>query len=169
MNLSRTSLLILVPMVLTLAQAGSSFAAGTVVKVSLWDKGPDAMDMLGKGTSWAMGAVPKGAPKPPMGIDIEPKEVAAGEVTFQVTNASKDAVHEMIVAPVKDTAQPMRYIQTEERVDEDAAKDLGEVSELEPQTSGSLTVTMKPGEYILYCNVAGHYVLGMWTLITVKP
>ncbi len=169
MNLSRRSLLILVPMVLTLAQIGPSFAAGTVVKVSLWDSGPDAMDMLGKGTNWAMGVVPKDAPKPSMGIDIEPKEVAAGEVTFDVTNVSKDSLHEMIVAPVPDEGQLLPYIQAEERVDEEATHDLGEVSELDPGKSGSLTVTMKPGKYILFCNIPGHYVLGMWTLITVKP
>ena len=26
---------------------------------------------------------------------------------------------------------------------------------------------LKPGLYILYCNIPGHYVLGMWTLMTV--
>jgi uncharacterized cupredoxin-like copper-binding protein len=27
---------------------------------------------------------------------------------------------------------------------------------------------LKPGRYILYCNIPGHYALGMWTLLTVK-
>jgi uncharacterized cupredoxin-like copper-binding protein len=26
---------------------------------------------------------------------------------------------------------------------------------------------MQPGTYILYCNIAGHYAMGMWTLLTV--
>jgi len=32
---------------------------------------------------------------------------------------------------------------------------------VEPQRSGALTVTLEPGNYVLICNVAGHYQLGM--------
>lgn len=32
---------------------------------------------------------------------------------------------------------------------------------------GSLTIDLKPGQYILYRNVTKHHVLGMWTLINV--
>ncbi len=60
------------------------------------------------------------------------------------------------------------YDETMQKVDEDAAGHLGEVAELEPGASGSLTLTMKPGTYILYCNIPGHYAAGMWTLFTVK-
>ena len=35
---------------------------------------------------------------------------------------------------------------------------LGEVSELDPGKSGTLTLTIKPGKYLLVCNVPGHYV-----------
>lgn len=41
------------------------------------------------------------------------------------------------------------------------------MKELKPHTSGSVTVNMPPGTYILYCNIAGHYAMGMWTIITV--
>jgi uncharacterized cupredoxin-like copper-binding protein len=47
-------------------------------------------------------------------------------------------------------------------VDEDKAGDKGEVSELNPGQSGSLTVTLAPGKYVLVCNVPGHYGAGMW-------
>ena len=39
---------------------------------------------------------------------------------------------------------------------------MGEVSELDPGKSGSLTVTLNPGKYLLICNDPGHYVSGMW-------
>ena len=51
---------------------------------------------------------------------------------------------------------------------EDAAGHLGEVSELDPGKSGSLSMKLDPGTYMLLCNVAGHYMAGMWTTITVK-
>ena len=77
-------------------------------------------------------------------------------------------MHEMILAGIAGTSKPMPYIANENRVDEDKAGDLGEVSELEPGKAGSLKVTLKPGTYLLYCNVPGHYVSGMWTTIVVK-
>ena len=85
-----------------------------------------------------------------------------------MVNASKDQIHEMIVAKLANTKKPLPYVVDENRVDEDKAGDLGEVSELDPGKSGALRIEMKPGTYILYCNVPGHYVTGMWTTFTVK-
>jgi uncharacterized cupredoxin-like copper-binding protein len=152
------------------AMAGLAQAAGTVVKVSLWDKGAMSMNMLGHGPGMGMGMGKMGAkmPKGPMGITASERAVPAGEVTFAVTNDSKAMVHEMVLAPVKDVNTPLPYDQASQRVDEDAAGHLGEVAELPPGQNGALTMTLRPGKYLLYCNIAGHYALGMWTVITVK-
>lgn len=112
----------------------------------------------------AMGQMHNG----PMGIKVSKAMVPAGEVTFNVTNDSKDMVHEMVVSPVKDENVALPYDKASQKIDEDAAGHLGEVAELEHGKKGSLTMNMKPGRYMLYCNIPGHYVLGMWTLITVK-
>ena len=144
--------------------AASGLAAGTTVQVSLWDKGGNMAMPKGLG----MGMHGKMA-MATMGIDATPNTVKAGEVTFKATNTSKGTVHEMVVAPVKVANKPLPYNKSEERVEEEAAGHLGEVSELEPGQSGALTITMKPGTYILYCNIPGHYMAGMWTLFTVKP
>ena len=64
--------------------------------------------------------------------------------------------------------KPLPYIAAESEVDEDGIGDLGEVSELEPGKSGSLTLNLRPGKYVLFCNVPGHYMGGMWTLLTVN-
>lgn len=139
--------------------------ADAVVKVTLLDKGGE-MDMS-KNMGLGMGM--KGDMKTaPMSIEINPKTVPAGKVTFRVTNKSNAVVHEMIVATVKDENVVMPYIAGENRVDEDKAGDLGEVSELDPGKSGSLIIEMKPGTYHLYCNVPGHYMMGMWTVLKVK-
>ena len=97
-----------------------------------------------------------------MGMKLSRPSAPAGVVTFQVTNTSKDTVHEMIVMYMADPTKALPYITAENRVDEDKAGDKGEVSELDPGASGTLTVALQPGKYLLICNVPGHYAAGMW-------
>jgi uncharacterized cupredoxin-like copper-binding protein len=106
--------------------------------------------------------------KAPMGIKINKKTVPHGKVTFEVKNVGKELLHEMLVAPIKDENTALPYIDKEYRANEEASGDLGEVSELEPGKSGALTLDLKPGLYLLFCNVPGHYAAGMWTTIKVK-
>ncbi len=139
--------------------------ADAVVKASLWDKG-GAMDMsksmgLGMGMHADMG-------KAVMGIKLDAKAVAAGKVTFQVTNDSKETIHEMLVSPIASEDAVLPFVDGENRVDEEKSGDLGEVSELDPGKSGSLTLDLKPGYYVLFCNVPGHYMAGMWTVLKVE-
>jgi uncharacterized cupredoxin-like copper-binding protein len=144
--------------------AGPLQAAGTTVNVLLSDKGAN-VDMP---TNLGMNMGAMDMSKATMGIKATPSKIKAGEVTFVVKNISKDAIHEMILARLDDASKPEPYIENENRVDEDRAGDLGEVSELDPGTSGKLTVTLKPGNYLLYCNVPGHYMAGMWTKFSVQ-
>jgi uncharacterized cupredoxin-like copper-binding protein len=146
----------------------AAFAADSTIKVSLWDKGADSlvvddahMAMTGK---MDMAMMSTGT----MGIKVDVAEVPAGNVTFAVTNDSKDIIHEMILSPVPAGGADLPYVAADMKVDEDAAGHLGEVSELDPGKSGSLTVELKPGTYVLFCNIPGHFVDGMWTVITVK-
>lgn len=103
-----------------------------------------------------------------MGVFAVPSTVPAGEVTFTATNRSTDTIHEMILIKVTDPKKPLPYLAADNKIDEDAAGHLGEVSELDPSKSGSLTMKLDPGTYMLLCNVPGHYMAGMWTTITVK-
>ena len=148
-----------------LAAFASAAQAATHVQVSLWDKGGNVA--MPKGLVY--GAPGLDLSKATMGIKATPGSVKAGEITFDVTNDSKDTEHEMIVMYMADPSKQLPYIASEERVDEDRAGDKGEVSELEPGASGSLTVNLKPGKYLLICNVAGHYAAGMWVEFTVTP
>lgn len=144
---------------------GPAFAQ-TTVNVELWDKG-GMMDMTGD-MQWGMGM--HGDPKMAlMGIKVDKTEVPAGMVTFDVKNISKEVIHEMLVAPIKSTSDVLPYIDNEDRIDEAAAGDLGEVSELDPGGSGALTLDLKPGLYLLFCNVPEHFRAGMWTTVTVTP
>lgn len=149
--------------VLVAALAVSPAFAATVIKADLWDKGADMEMMTGMGMGMHGNMT-----MATMGIKLSADSAPAGEITFTATNTSKDTIHEMVLAPVTSPDEVLPYDETMQKVDEDAAGHLGEVAELEPGASGSLTLTMKPGTYILYCNIPGHYAAGMWTLFTVK-
>lgn len=157
--------LLLFTLVGTVVFAEPTLAHNTVVTVSLWDKGTDAPMATNMGMGMNMGATTMS--KAGMGVKTSLSSVKAGKVTFKVTNTSKDTIHEMIVAPIDKGETQLPYIKDEERINEDGARDLGEVSELEPGQSGTLTLTLKPGKYALLCNVPGHYANGMWTTLTV--
>ena len=169
MKISRRSAAALLALSIPLMAGGVALAADATVHVSLWDNGPNAMDNMNKmePMGFAMKGMSMMAEKATMGVKIDMASVPAGKVTFDVINDSKETIHEMLISPVVSDTAELPYIADENRVDEDAAGHLGEVSELEPGKSGALTVEIKPGKYILYCNIPGHYVMGMWTLIEV--
>ncbi|EOV1171820.1 sulfocyanin-like copper-binding protein [Vibrio fluvialis] len=104
-----------------------------------------------------------------MGIKLDVPSVVEGSVSFEVINSSKTMVHEMLVVKVNHFHESLPYQANEARVIEDKVQDFGEVSELEPGRSGSLTVNLKPGKYLLLCNIPGHYEMGMFTPFIVEP
>jgi uncharacterized cupredoxin-like copper-binding protein len=93
--------------------------------------------------------------------------VKAGRVTIHATNESRILVHESIVVLTPANGAPLPYDDKEGRVIEKQIKALGEVSDLPPGRSGSLTVRLVPGNYLLICNQPNHYKAGMWTKLTV--
>ena len=104
-----------------------------------------------------------------MGIAVSVDTASAGEITFEVLNSSKDTIHEMIITRLRDLSMLFPFNPVEIRVDEDKMPDiLGEVSELEPGKTAALRLDLKPGKYLLFCNVPGHFTSGMWTIFTVK-
>ena len=170
MELTRRGTLLMMAAAVPVLAGVPALAADLTVQVSLWDKGGNAMDKLGdiKPMGYEMPGMVNMHKMATMGITATPDAVPAGRITFEVTNSSKETVHEMIIAPVKGDKVPLPYNKDEMRVEEEKAGHLGEVSELDPGASGALTLTLKPGQYILYCNIPGHYVMGMWTMFTVS-
>ena len=156
-------------MMIMAAVIGASLAtapvsqAASVVKVSLLDQGTDKEMPMGLGMN--MGGDMK---KATMSVQLDKTTVPAGKVTFNVVNKSQGMIHEMILGHLDDPTKQMSYVAADSKVDEEGSDHLGEVSELDPGKSGALILTLKPGTYIIYCNVAGHYMAGMWTLLTVK-
>jgi uncharacterized cupredoxin-like copper-binding protein len=96
-----------------------------------------------------------------MTLEAAPGSVKAGRVTFRVENGAKTEPHEVIVARVNDLKAPLPYDEGKHRVIESKLQALGEVSDVKPGKSKSMTLTLKPGKYVLLCNLRGHYKAGM--------
>ena len=111
--------------------------------------------------------VPVSAELYDFGIRLRPQTITAGDVVFTVRNVSKNTVHEMIVAATSLAPDQLPYQARSNRVEEKKVRSLGEVSDLRPGASGHLTLRMKPGTYVFYCNEPGHYKAGMVTVFTV--
>lgn len=140
----------------------TAHADGTAITVEAWDKGSD-MEM---GTDFGIGG--SGDPSAAtMGFKLSAETVKAGEVNFEFINTSKDTEHEMIVIPMNGDT-PLPYVEAENRIDEDAAGAIGEVEETEPGKSGTASFRLNAGKYLLVCNIPGHYLAGMWAILTVE-
>jgi Rrf2 family protein len=75
---------------------------------------------------------------------IQPTEVAAGRVTFQIENVGT-VEHDFLIEGTDTGTQMLR-----------------------PGQSATLTVDLAPGTYTVFCNVAGHKEAGMHTQLVVK-
>lgn len=166
MDLSRRAFLAVLPGSLAMVASRTAWAAGQVVAASLWDKGADAidgMDMAHMGM-----AMPDAASgKATMGITLDAATIPSGLVTFDITNDSGEFYHSLALAPVQDETRGLPYLADTRMLDEAALGTIARSKELRPHASGTLTVDLPPGTYILFCNIAGHYATGMWTLLTV--
>jgi len=97
------------------------------------------------------------------------ESIRAGKITFEVTNKSNDIEHEFLVAPLKVTPQNVPYDESKSTVNEEALKGIVELGDLKPRKSGTLTLDLKAGKYLLFCNKPGHYKAGMNHVLTVTP
>ena len=103
-----------------------------------------------------------------MRIVLDHKTIKPGRVTLHAENQSKNLVHEVIIVR-DDGAKELPMDAKHARVIESRVRRLGEISDLAAGKSGSLTVNLKPGNYVLFCNQPGHYQDGMFATLTVAP
>lgn len=101
-----------------------------------------------------------------MRVVLDHATLKPGRVTIEAENQSKTLVHELIV--VRDAgAKKLPYDAGKNLVVEKRIRSLGEISELAPGKSGKLTLDLKPGTYVLFCNQPGHYQDGMLAKVVV--
>jgi len=109
-------------------------------------------------------------------ISLNSTTLAAGKITFNITN-NGDKEHEFVVrkTDLKSDALPLA---ADGKVSEDAPElvpvgDPSEAAEIKPGSSDkTLTVTLQPGHYVIFCNLhVGdllHYQKGMHVDFTVS-
>jgi uncharacterized cupredoxin-like copper-binding protein len=103
-----------------------------------------------------------------MVMKIDKQNVKTGRVTLEAVNQSKNLVHEVLVVPAVPQGRDLPYDANKDTVVEKRVHSLGEISELKPGARGKLTLSLKPGKYLLFCNQPGHYKAGMSTTLVVE-
>ena len=104
----------------------------------------------------------------PMTLTATPGSVPAGDVTFTVKNEGT-IDHEVVVLKT-DTAYDALPVGKPEADKVDESTNIGETGDpaLKPGETRSFTVkNMTAGKYVLVCNIAKHYAMGMRAPFTV--
>jgi uncharacterized cupredoxin-like copper-binding protein len=100
-------------------------------------------------------------------ITPDTTSIAAGSVTFDAHN-SGPSEHELVVLKTDLAADALP--ETEEgRVDEEGegVEMIGEIEEFASGLDESATFDLAAGNYVLVCNIPGHYLSGMTIAVTV--
>jgi uncharacterized cupredoxin-like copper-binding protein len=95
----------------------------------------------------------------------------AGPITFHLDNQG-NIDHEFVILQTDALAKDLVPLvdPTTYRLDEEAFVSPGEYGDLPAGTTGTFTITLPPGHYVMMCNIAGHYAPGMYAdLVVVAP
>ncbi len=138
---------------LSLAACGGSAAPATTAPASGG----------GTGASAAEGAVK--ATLKEFTITLAPTSAKAGAVKVDATNAGT-LPHELIF--VKSDLAADKLAVKDGNVDMNALKAAGTIAQFDAGKSASGSFTLTAGKYVVFCNIAGHYVGGMRTTFTVE-
>ena len=96
-----------------------------------------------------------------------PRSAPAGELLLTVANKGPDN-HELVI--VRKTGARLPFRSDGLTVDEDALDAVRQPS-LEPGAPSSvrmLRLRLRPGRYVLFCNMSGHFLAGMRTELVVR-
>jgi len=99
-------------------------------------------------------------------LTLDQTSVPASNVTFSATNEGA-VEHEFVVIKTDRPAGGLAL--SGNAVDETASGQtkIDEIAEFAPGTTKTLTLDLQPGNYVLICNVAGHYQKGVHAAFTV--
>jgi uncharacterized cupredoxin-like copper-binding protein len=94
--------------------------------------------------------------------------VPAGTVRFRVLNQGPTS-HELIVVRTDRAPDKLPLQRDGLTVDEEGpgVELLGEAEGLDIDDRQTLVLALRPGHYVLYCNLEGHYLGGMYAALTV--
>jgi hypothetical protein len=129
---------------------------------------PAGIALGGCGSTRASASQPRSAAVVERDFHIQaPAVLQSGVVTLHLHNEGPDQ-HELIIVPGTIASLPLRKDGL--TVDEEALES-SEPGSLEPGEPGSrreLTVDLKPGRYVFFCNMEGHFMAGMHAEVQVQ-
>lgn len=101
-------------------------------------------------------------------ITLDESTAPAGDVTFDVTNEAEQP-HEFVVFKT-DLAEDALPTDADGLVDEagTGVELVDELEDIQPGDNPSLTVTLDAANYVILCNIPGHYKQGMHTSFVVS-
>src|SRR5262245_10102355 len=102
-----------------------------------------------------------------MGVKLDVDTIKAGNVVFVVTNDAKSTPHEVILVKLKAKGEQLPFDKAKHRINEKQINSIGEISNLKPGANGQLKANLVAGDYLLICNIKGHYEAGMVATLTV--
>ncbi len=127
-----------------------------------------ALGLSGCGSTRASAATEHAVPVSERDFHITaPSVLSSGTVTLRIHNDGPDQ-HELIVVPGTLSSLPLRADGL--TVDEEAveASEPGSLEPGEPGSTRDLTLQLKPGRYVFFCNMEGHFMAGMHTEVEVR-
>jgi uncharacterized cupredoxin-like copper-binding protein len=100
-------------------------------------------------------------------ITLDKSSASGGEVEFQIDNQGQ-LKHQFVI--VKTDLDPAALPQVNGAVDEkaDGLTVIKADDDIAPGAKATLSADLDSGKYVLICNVAGHYQLGMHAPLTVQ-
>jgi uncharacterized cupredoxin-like copper-binding protein len=96
-----------------------------------------------------------------------PRSVPAGDATLVIRNSGPED-HELLVVRSPSTRLPLRrdgLTVDEHALDADTA---GALEPAVPGATRTLHLRLRPGRYVLFCNMTGHYLGGMHAVLVVR-
>ncbi|MGN6379312.1 MAG: hypothetical protein ACTHNU_10210 [Gaiellales bacterium] len=100
-------------------------------------------------------------------IKLSPSVVQPGEISLIDHNKGPDT-HELIVVRADGKGLPLRSDGITLNEDALGPRTLGELPGLSPGETRVLRLHLRPGKYVVFCNMLGHYEGGMHAALTVR-
>lgn len=102
-------------------------------------------------------------------INILPLNIHSGRAQFTIENDAADTMHEFFL--VKTDFPPNELpLESDGKIDEDSRKihKIITAEDINPGESVSVSVKLRPGHYVYFCNIDGHHMMGMLGEFTVR-
>lgn len=144
---------------------GAVLVVGAALSACSSSEPAQQADAAAKATPASAKATTVGVTLKDFGVAAAQASAPAGSVTFAVLNSGA-IPHELVV--VKSDLATDKLPQFEQKlVDEKQVQVISKTVPLDAGKKQELTTTLQPGKYILICNVASHYVSGMYSAFEV--